>query len=212
MAWTQALSPWGTLDAGQRELPVSHSWGGTLLPGLQTDEWRLLFHKLLTLRLTEFLKPFRNYRRFSRLHDVSIFGCSKVIGQTKKNWSVLLDSEKQEAPAVPRYSQWQYKCPNHYGKRSSSQESRQEYDTIGTSVYMEIGWNNDRHKPPLLFGLKILSEWAVSDQNLSIDMFTWRIFVLISLLFRLGPCKHSYWPSVTTALQVSFCSLWDVYS
>ncbi len=58
-------------------------------------------------------------------------------------------------------------------------------DTIETSVYMDTGWNNDQDTSPLLFGMKILSVGAVSDQTLQNDMFTWSIFTLIMLLFQL---------------------------
>lgn len=45
-------------------------------------------------------------------------------------------------------------------------------DTIGVNVYMDAVLNKGRHKQRLSCGMKFLSEWAVLDRNLPIDMFT----------------------------------------
>lgn len=58
-------------------------------------------------------------------------------------------------------------------------------DTIGVNVYMDAVLNKGRHKQALSCGMKFLSEWAVSDRNLPIDMFTRHICILIRLLLRL---------------------------
>ncbi len=56
---------------------------------------------------------------------------------------------------------------------------------IGTSVYMDAGWNNNPHAPPLLLGMKFLSKWSVSEKNLPIDLFTWIVFIQIRLFYPL---------------------------
>lgn len=61
-------------------------------------------------------------------------------------------------------------------------------DTIRVNVYMDAVLNKGRHKQPLSCGMKFLSEWAVSDRNLPIDMFTRHSCILIRLLLQLFVC------------------------
>lgn len=63
--------------------------------------------------------------------------------------------------------------------------------TIIISVYMNAVQNKDRYKPSLLFVMKCLSQWAISDKNFPIDLFTWHIFIRIGFLFWLlaGLCS-----------------------
>lgn len=63
--------------------------------------------------------------------------------------------------------------------------------TIIISMYMNAVQNKDRYKPFLLLVMKCLSQWAISDKNFPIDLFTWHIFVRIGFLFWLlaGLCS-----------------------
>ncbi len=121
------------------------------------------------------------------LNDLLIIRCSKVTRQPASN-------EKQEGPCCPvlgdnanvkaivasntvhRRANRNMALASPSWKRRAEGNTEHFYpnqeDTIRTNVYMDTSWNNDRHKPPLSFGMKILSEWAVSEQNLPKDVLT----------------------------------------
>lgn len=57
--------------------------------------------------------------------------------------------------------------------------------------------------------MKYLSKWAVSDQNLLTDIFTYSIFLLNGLLLRLFVCKYSWWGKlceISSFSQTNLCS------
>ncbi len=78
-----------------------HPGGSWYKASVQTDEWLLLFHKLLTLELTEFLICLLGITGIF-IHDLPFIRGSKVIGQTNitVNWSILLSILNQEALTV----------------------------------------------------------------------------------------------------------------